>query len=270
MNGRIRTAGAAVLAALALVVAACAGRHAAHSDPGEVKVMVARVGYDRISHANFVLLADRSRRDVLPILIGQSEARAILLAMHGVRTPRPLTADLLRNVIAATGNRVDRVVITGLKGETYYADIYLDHGRYRIDSRPSDAIALAMGSDAPIYVARKLLKPAAATLGGALPETASALGLTVQVIDEELAHALGVKPRTGLLIAEATGDAAHQGIAAGDVLASVGSSQTTTLGEFERAAQALKPGSKISVVVIRNGKRRQVSLTVTPPAAGRQ
>ena len=86
------------------------------------------------------------------MMIGESEATAILLALHGVKPERPFTNDLVRSIIGQTGNRVDRVVIGDMRDETYYATIYMDGGRYSIDSRPSDAIALAMGMNAPIYV----------------------------------------------------------------------------------------------------------------------
>src|SRR5208282_2605697 len=76
---------------------------------------------------------------------------------------RPLTHDLVRSIIGQTGNRVDRIVIGDMRNEVYYATIYMDGGRYTIDSRPSDAIALAMGMNAPIYVNDKLFESARPT-----------------------------------------------------------------------------------------------------------
>ena len=96
-----------------------------------------------------------ARRRALQILIGDEEARTIMLEMHGIKPDRPLTHDLLRDLIEQTGNRVDRVVITSVHNQIYYADIYLDRAGLRLDSRPSDAIALAMGMGAPIFVEQR-------------------------------------------------------------------------------------------------------------------
>ncbi len=143
-----------MLAALTATSCARGGRAGVGRD--EVRVQVANVGPDQGSGAYYVLLADEAGKRTLPILVGENEALAISLQLKGVKTDRPLTYQLLRNVIEQTGNRVDRVVINDVRDQVYYAKIYLNRGKYSIDSRPSDAIALAMGANAPIYVADKL------------------------------------------------------------------------------------------------------------------
>src|SRR6202167_4666783 len=150
---------------LAAVVAACScGRSsnnsstAAKVSPDEVRVQVARVGFDDDTGSNYVLLLDETRKRVLPIMIGESEATAILLSLHGIKPERPFTHDLIRSIIGQTGNRVDRIVIEDMREEIYYATIYMDGGRYSIDSRPSDAIALAMNMNVPMYVNDKLFE----------------------------------------------------------------------------------------------------------------
>src|SRR5271163_1393396 len=154
---------------LAAVVAACSctrspsGQSSAKASPDEVRVQVARVGFDDETGSNFVLLTDASESRVLPIMIGENEATAILLALHGIKPERPFTHDLIRSIIGQTGNTVDRIVIADMRDEIYYATIYMDGGRYSIDSRPSDAIALAMNMNVPIYVNDKLFEsPSAA------------------------------------------------------------------------------------------------------------
>ena len=123
---------------------------------------------------------------MLQILIGDEEARTIMFEMHGIRPDRPLTHDLLRDLIEQTGNHVDRVVITSVHNQIYYADIYLDRAGLRLDSRPSDAIALAMGMGAPIFVANGLFQPATAFQHEAppvrkdLPATITAQDIVVQ------------------------------------------------------------------------------------------
>lgn len=107
---------------------------------------------------------DGQRR--LPIIIGQYEAQAIALQLENITPPRPLTHDLLKNVIESFGFSIEYVVITELKDSTFYARIKFDSETLEdIDARPSDAIALALKFNAPIYVAAKILDEA-----GFIPE----------------------------------------------------------------------------------------------------
>ncbi|MFI5385877.1 MAG: bifunctional nuclease family protein [Fimbriimonadales bacterium] len=107
--------------------------------------------------SRFVLVSDGDRK--LPILIGGFEATAITLPLEGSRPDRPLTHDLIRNILDRLDIRLDRVVIDDLWNGIYYAKLYLRGGKeeMEIDSRPSDAIALAVRFDAPIYVADGIL-----------------------------------------------------------------------------------------------------------------
>lgn len=95
----------------------------------------------------------------LPIIIGAFEAQSIALEMEGIKPPRPLTHDLLKNVIDSLGTSISEVFISELRDGTFYARITLDS--QEIDSRPSDAIALAVRCSAPIYVADKVMDEAA-------------------------------------------------------------------------------------------------------------
>ena len=98
----------------------------------------------------------------LPIWIGAGEATAIALALEGVEAQRPLTHDLLTSVVERLGATVNRVVVTELRGGIYYADLVLvrDGSELTISSRPSDAIALAARTDAPIFVLPNVLEEA--------------------------------------------------------------------------------------------------------------
>ncbi|MDX2064380.1 MAG: bifunctional nuclease family protein [Fimbriimonadaceae bacterium] len=108
-------------------------------------------------HSNFVLLADNARK--LPILIGAFESQAILHVLEQKRPDRPLTHDLIKNMIERLEATLDRVEIDDFWSAVYYAKIYLRtrSGEVEIDARPSDAIALALRFEAPIYVADALL-----------------------------------------------------------------------------------------------------------------
>jgi len=105
-----------------------------------------------------VLLVDHPETMALPIWIGQAEATAIAMELQGVRPPRPMTHDLLRNILGKLSATVTRVVVTDVRDSTYYAEIHVASNGTTlvIDSRPSDAIALALRTDAPIYVEEKV------------------------------------------------------------------------------------------------------------------
>ena len=107
-----------------------------------------------------VLLREPGSDRFLPIWIGIFEANAIYLKMEGLSYPRPLTNDLLRMVIQGLKARVTKVVIDELRDSTYYAKVIIekDNELLRIDARPSDSIALALGTDSPIFVSEDVLK----------------------------------------------------------------------------------------------------------------
>lgn len=99
---------------------------------------------------------------LLPIFIGQPEATAIAFAIDGVVTPRPMTHDLLKDVVEEVGATIDRVVVTELRDGTFYADLHLTVGerRHIVSSRPSDAIALALRASCPLYAEEGVLATA--------------------------------------------------------------------------------------------------------------
>ncbi len=105
-----------------------------------------------------VLLVDQGETIALPIWIGQSEATAIAMELQGVKPPRPMTHDLLRTVLGQFSIGVTRVVVTDVKDSTYFAEIHLTKNgtQVTVDSRPSDAIALALRAEVPIFVTDKV------------------------------------------------------------------------------------------------------------------
>jgi uncharacterized protein len=109
---------------------------------------------DPITNMPIVILKDKDGDRVLPIWVGIFEANAIALQIENIATPRPMTHDLLRNVITDLEGQVDRVVVSDLKDNTFYAIIHLTvkGERVAVDARPSDAIALALRTRSPILV----------------------------------------------------------------------------------------------------------------------
>lgn len=111
--------------------------------------------FDPRSNMYILILREIDGNDTLPIWIGKSEADAIALSLGKISTPRPLTHDLIKNFLSSLQMKVTKVVITDIVDNTYYAGIYVDKGggnEIHIDSRPSDAIAVATRTNAPIFV----------------------------------------------------------------------------------------------------------------------
>lgn len=123
-----------------------------------VRMKVKVVGIDQNSMMPVVVITDVEEKGFIPILIGPAEAQAISIQMEGMKPPRPITHDLLKNMLDTLNTKVDRVVISDLKDETYFAKIYVKSrdGEMEVDARPSDAIALALRSDSPIYVSEEV------------------------------------------------------------------------------------------------------------------
>jgi bifunctional DNase/RNase len=117
--------------------------------------------FDPRSNMYILLLKEVEGNNTLPIWIGKPEADSIALALGKIVTPRPLTHDLIKNVIHGTKMKVTKVVITEIVDNTYYAGIYIDKGdgtEIPIDSRPSDAIAVAIRISAPIFVDEQVIE----------------------------------------------------------------------------------------------------------------
>ena len=126
--------------------------------PVEMKIKGLMI--DPVTQMPIIVLKDPADEAVLPIWVGLFEANAIAMQLEKILSPRPMTHDLLCNVIAAVNARVERVVITDLKDSTFFALIHLDQGgeKISIDARPSDAMALALRVHVPIFVEEIVLE----------------------------------------------------------------------------------------------------------------
>jgi bifunctional DNase/RNase len=126
----------------------------------EVEMKIRGLMMDPATNMPIVVLKDVHGSAVLPVWVGIYEANAIALEIEKVQTPRPMTHDLLRNVLLGLNVRVQKVVVNDLRDQTFYALIWIERdGRIMsIDSRPSDALALALRVDCPIFVDDEVLK----------------------------------------------------------------------------------------------------------------
>ena len=126
----------------------------------EVEMKIRGLMMDPVTQLPIVILKDIASETLLPIWVGVYEANAIALEIEKVATPRPMTHDLIRNVLSGLDAFIHRVVVTELRADTFYAVIWLErNGKIiSIDSRPSDALALALRADCPIFVDEEVLK----------------------------------------------------------------------------------------------------------------
>lgn len=114
---------------------------------------------DPVTNSPIVILQDIEANTLLPIWVGIFEANAIALQIERIDTPRPMTHDLLRNILLHLDAEVQKIVVTELKENTFFAQIHLELAgeQMTVDSRPSDAIALALRTDSPIYVTEEVI-----------------------------------------------------------------------------------------------------------------
>jgi bifunctional DNase/RNase len=143
-----------------------------------IEMTIKGLTVDPVTNMPIVILRDEQDKRILPIWVGVFEANAIALQVENVHTPRPMTHDLLRNVIHDLQARVDRVVVTDVKDNTFYALIHLDTpaGKVAVDARPSDAIALALRTRAPIWVEEQVI------------DRAKSIDTTAAKVDSERLH----------------------------------------------------------------------------------
>ncbi len=255
---RTRRAGIATLLVFSVAgLAACRTR-----EKTEVEVEVRSVGFDNTSHAPVVVLQDHDRKVALPIWIGPAEAQSIALQMEGISPPRPMTHDLVKTILDQAGVEFQRVLIQEMKQSTYYARIYLRSGRQdiEIDSRPSDAIALAVRFHRPIFVATALLKGESAidlqheTAAGT---TLRLSGITVQNLTDELAEYFDLPPGHGVIVANIEHDA-PEGLQRGDVILEIDGAAVTGVGDFASRMKAVKSGATAKLSVQRGSQRMPV------------
>lgn len=137
-------------------------------DKGSVEVRIRGLMMDPSTSMPIVVLKDVASETVMPIWVGIFEANAIALEIEKVATPRPMTHDLTRNLIRNLNARLERVVISELKDDTFYAKLWLQQGSdpLVIDARPSDALALALRADCPIYVTDEVMQKAKLNTSG--------------------------------------------------------------------------------------------------------
>jgi bifunctional DNase/RNase len=237
------------------------------NDPAFVSVELSTVGLDGRTGDPVVLLRDPASGSVLPIWVGAAEAQAIALALHGVIVPRPMTHDLMASLLSTLRADVDEVVIHDLRNNTYFGTVRLRVAGEKkirdVDSRPSDAMALALRTGAPIRVARKILMESP-DIDFIAPEgpnqIVQALGLTVVVATPTLRKEFKLEDRRGVVVTSALGPARDKGLRRGDLVTEVNGKAVDAPIAFFEAVRATPPKSPVRITYWRDGDTRVVEL----------
>lgn len=253
-----------LLVLLSLLLSSC---HAGVKTEETVQVEVQDVRFDRISNSPVVILQDMEKKRAMPIWVGTFEAQAIALELQGTPPPRPLTHDLLKSILEQVGVELQRVVVSELKESTFYAHIDLVSGgkMLQIDSRPSDAIALALRFHKPIFVAKELFEtalPSAPSGGRVEPASAKISGVTVQNLTAELASYFNLPEPKGVLVADVVTKEGGESLQRGDVIIALAGEAVNDVGDFRDKLSNGK-GQTVILGVLRGGEEIQVRLVLT-------
>jgi uncharacterized protein len=234
-----------------------------------ISVELATVGVDAIQRTPVVLLRESGSGKIVPIWVGVPEAQAILRTMLGVDMPRPMTHDLLASVIRELGATVEEVVVHDLQETTFIGRIRLrlNNGTeiVDIDSRPSDALALAIRTDAPIFVAEALLAdpPDFDFLAPEADEqVVRILGVTVVNPTAALRERFDLGDRPGLVAVGVSGEAAERGLRRGDLIVTVNGVAPTEPMDFLNAVLAAE--EVVEIVYWRDGEEHRIELSPAP------
>ena len=238
-------------------------------DEGELlEVDVEGLVIDPATRTPVVILVGRRNHRALPIFIGDGEAGAIARGLEEIETPRPMTHDLMKSILDGIGARVERVVVTDLQDNVFYAQIVIGVGEETrtIDSRPSDAIALAIRTEAPIFVAGDVMRRSASAdlTGWVLEESLTErFGFRVQAVSGELLEALGVEGDAGVLVSdvEAGSSADRGGLVRGDVILRLEGESVAGVEAFHDVLVARGEGDPLAMVVASPSGTRELRLS---------
>ena len=224
-----------------------------------LEVTVKGVDLNPRGESSVVVLVDLKGEVALPILIGFSEARAIGLKINDIKTIRPMTHDLINSIFNRAKVKLARILINKVEGSIIYAILYLkvDESEIQIDSRPSDAIALALRAGAPIFVSREVLKAVGVALGESTLENRFIMGqgLTVQEMTPLLSKYFGLQNPEGVLVSDVKpgSPAEKAGLKTGDVIIEINGQRIQSLGSFTSIVHDIGEAERITLLV-RRGK----------------
>jgi len=221
-----------------------------------IEMEVKQVLVDRNGNP-LILLEEKSGTRRLPIWIGFPEARAIAMELEKVEVPRPMTHDLMKNILTALEIRVMKVIISDLRGSTYYAEIHLKgkKGKWVIDARPSDAIALSLRTHSPIFVAEDVIERSGIELskeeGGEVLYNKK-LGIFLEELKPLVKEALEIKGGLAVTEVEEGGRGEKMGLKPGDIILMVNSEEVKTIEDFDKVVSS----SEIETITVLRGNEK--------------
>jgi uncharacterized protein len=252
----------------------------ANGEPAAHRMEVATVGLDMATRSPIVLLRDPRSGRTLPVWVGPAEAQAIVMAMQGIDTPRPMTHDLLVSVLRELDAELIQVRIDDLRDGTYFGKLVLRVGDAEvprvIDTRPSDGMALAVRTGAPIEVADHVLQAGPDINFTPLHEgeqVVSAAGITVIHPTEERRRLFQLPDAPGVFVLHAIGAADRLGLARGDLIVAVNDETPENPMEFFEAVQAAGPDAVLRIRYFRGQSEHEMELpieTLEPPPPPRE
>ena len=215
-----------------------------------VPVTVYQLVVDPTSRQPVVALADAGEQRALFIWIGLAEARARYSELEGVEPQRPLTHDLLEEIILKTRGEIRRIVVTNARDNTYFAAIFLQRADnlIEIDARPSDALVLALKFNAPVYVSRDLFEKMSLPLQSH-EDRKDPYGLSLQEITPDLAKYLALESGKGVMVSgvQKGSRAASEGLRIGDIIVEVDGRIVEDVRFFEKAFKESKRPLKTKI-----------------------
>jgi uncharacterized protein len=256
------------LLAIVLIVVACFLPYVEAQETGLVEMKVRRVMLDPSikKPTAVVLLESLKEKKLIPIWIGNEEATSIAIELENVTIPRPNTHDLIRNILQGVGAAVHRITLTDLRNNVYYATITLrlKGQEHQIDSRPSDAIAVALRMKAPIYASPQLIAKASQVPFSekGKEETLKIMGLQLQELTPALASLMDLQVKQGVLVAdvELGSPGFEAGVQRGDIIVKINDRAVNKVADLESYLKSAKKPGQLRVEVLRKGKPTTVTL----------
>lgn len=250
----------------------CASTIGAAQENTVVEMKVKRVMIDPSikTPTAVVILENVKEKRLIPIWIGSEEATSIAIELENVAIPRPNTHDLIRNILQGLGATIYRITITDLRNNIYYASITvkLKGQEFQIDSRPSDAIAVALRMKAPIYASTQVLAKSKQLPAAERPKDdfRKILGIHIQDLTPELAALFDLQVKKGVLVAdiELGSSASEAGLQRGDIILKVNERPIQKVGDLESFFQGGKRSGQLKIEVIKKGK--SVTMVLDLPA----
>lgn len=253
-------------------------RNSSQNDPNSlVTVELATVGVDMHSRTPVVLLREAETGQSVPILVGVAEAEAIARSLHDVVMPRPMTHDLMAAVLGELNAEVEEVVVSEVRNGTFIGVLRVrvagEDATRDVDSRPSDAMALALRTGAPIRVARQIMDEAP-DIDFMAPDgdqqVVRALGISVRAPNPELREEFDLPDRDGVIAVDVSATAAEAGVQRGDLIVDVEGRTPVDPMDFFDAVQSAGSSDRVRMVLWRDGEERTIDISRDVPPSPRQ